>query len=72
VILEGLPLDEKQEPVIVLDALSGKARETINCALYPSSPSGNTPSSLCLTPDGQIHTGSTMPGLLDASDGAPP
>jgi YVTN family beta-propeller protein len=40
--------------VSVLDAATGKARETINCALYPASPSGNTPSSLCLTPDGEL------------------
>ena len=32
----------------------GKGLETINCALYPTAPNGNTPNSLCLTPDGQI------------------
>jgi DNA-binding beta-propeller fold protein YncE len=40
--------------VSVLDAESGKGLETINCALYPSAPSGNTPNSLALTPDGQL------------------
>jgi DNA-binding beta-propeller fold protein YncE len=41
--------------VCVLDvSADGKALETINCALYPTAPSGNTPSSLCLTPDGQM------------------
>ncbi|MGL4553324.1 MAG: YncE family protein, partial [Gemmataceae bacterium] len=40
--------------VSVLDADTGKPRETINCALYPASPNGNTPSSLCLTPDGAL------------------
>jgi DNA-binding beta-propeller fold protein YncE len=32
----------------------GKVRETIHAALYPKAPSGNTPNSLCLTPDGQM------------------
>src|SRR5262249_21362944 len=32
----------------------GKGLETIACALYPSAPAGNTPNSLCLTPDGQM------------------
>ena len=40
--------------VSVLDAADGKALETINCALYPDAPSGNTPNSLALTPDGQM------------------
>ncbi len=41
--------------VSVLDvANNGKARETILCALYPGAPAGNTPSSLCLTPDGKM------------------
>jgi DNA-binding beta-propeller fold protein YncE len=41
--------------VSVLDvAHNGDALETINCALYPSVPSGNTPNSLCLTPDGEL------------------
>jgi sugar lactone lactonase YvrE len=41
--------------VSVLDVGNkGKSLETINCALYASAPSGNTPSSLCLTPDGQL------------------
>src|SRR5436305_14853656 len=34
--------------------VNGKALETINCALYPGAPSGNTPNSLSLTPDGQM------------------
>jgi DNA-binding beta-propeller fold protein YncE len=42
--------------VEVLDTETGKSVETINCALYPASPSGNTPSSLCLTPDGKMLT----------------
>ena len=41
--------------VSVLDAAhNGDALETINCALYPNAPSGNTPNSLCLTPDGEM------------------
>jgi YVTN family beta-propeller protein len=40
--------------VSVLDVTTGKALETINCALYPNAPSGNTPGSLALTPDGQL------------------
>jgi DNA-binding beta-propeller fold protein YncE len=41
--------------VSVLDVTAnGKALETINCALYPAAPSGNTPSSLSLSPDGQL------------------
>ncbi len=39
--------------VSVLDAATGKARETLSCALYPEGPSGNTPNSLALTPDGK-------------------
>jgi DNA-binding beta-propeller fold protein YncE len=40
--------------VSILDAAEGKLLETLNCALYASAPSGNTPSSLSLTADGQI------------------
>ncbi len=41
--------------VCVLDvAKDGKALQTIDCALHPHAPSGNTPSSLCLSPDGQL------------------
>ena len=41
--------------VCVLDvAGDGKALQTIDCALHPKAPSGNTPSSLCLSPDGQL------------------
>lgn len=40
--------------VSVLDADSGKGLETLNCALYPQAPVGNTPVSLALTPDGQL------------------
>jgi sugar lactone lactonase YvrE len=41
--------------VSVLDlAHDGKTRQTITCSLYPSAPNGNTPSSLCLSPDGQL------------------
>ena len=41
--------------VSVLDASrDGKGLETIRCALYPDAPSGNTPNSLTLTPDGQM------------------
>jgi WD40 repeat protein len=41
--------------VCVLDAAhEGKALQTIACALYPNAPSGNTPSSLSLSPDGQL------------------
>ena len=41
--------------VCVLDvAHDGKALQTIHCALHPNAPSGNTPSSLCLSPDGEL------------------
>jgi DNA-binding beta-propeller fold protein YncE len=40
--------------VSVLDTADGKGLETINCALYPNAPAGNTPNSLTLTPDGQL------------------
>jgi DNA-binding beta-propeller fold protein YncE len=41
--------------VCVLDtARNGKPLQTIACALYPHAPSGNTPSSLSLSPDGQL------------------
>ncbi len=40
--------------VSVIGLADGKALETINCALYPNSPSGNTPNSLSLTPDGEL------------------
>jgi DNA-binding beta-propeller fold protein YncE len=40
--------------VSVLDPATGKGLETINCALYPNAPAGNTPNSLALTPDGQL------------------
>ncbi len=32
----------------------GKALQTISCSLHPNAPSGNTPSSLSLSPDGQL------------------
>lgn len=40
--------------VSVIDLKEGKPLETINCALYANAPNGNTPNSLCLTPDGKI------------------
>jgi sugar lactone lactonase YvrE len=40
--------------VSVLQAEDGKGLETINCALHPKAPAGNTPNSLALTPDGQL------------------
>jgi DNA-binding beta-propeller fold protein YncE len=40
--------------VRVIDVTSGKAIETINAALYPNAPSGNTPCSISLTPDGEV------------------
>jgi DNA-binding beta-propeller fold protein YncE len=40
--------------VSVINAEDGKGLETINCALYPKAPTGNTPNSLSLTPDGQF------------------
>src|SRR5262249_41798394 len=40
--------------VSVLDAATGAGLQTINAALYPTAPSGNTPNSLALTPDGTI------------------
>src|SRR5262249_42786836 len=40
--------------VSVLNAKDGKLLQTLHCALYPNAPSGNTPSSLCLSADGKI------------------
>ncbi|MFM8272522.1 MAG: bifunctional YncE family protein/alkaline phosphatase family protein [Gemmata sp.] len=40
--------------VSVLDPSSGKPLQTINCALYPNAPAGNTPNSLTMTPDGEL------------------
>jgi DNA-binding beta-propeller fold protein YncE len=40
--------------VSVIDVKEGKGIETINCVLYANAPNGNTPNSLCLTPDGKI------------------
>ena len=40
--------------VSVLDADEGRPLETIACSLFPNAPAGNTPNSLCLTPDGQM------------------
>jgi len=40
--------------VTVLDPATGATIQTINAALYPQAPSGNTPSSLALTPDGEM------------------
>jgi DNA-binding beta-propeller fold protein YncE len=40
--------------VSVLDPATGKALQTIACALYPRAPAGNTPNSLALTPDGKM------------------
>jgi WD40 repeat protein len=40
--------------VSVLDLEAGKEIETINAAFHPNAPSGNTPCSLNLTPDGKM------------------
>jgi DNA-binding beta-propeller fold protein YncE len=40
--------------VSVIDPQSGKPLQTLHCALYPTAPSGNTPNSLSLTPDGAM------------------
>jgi len=40
--------------VTVLDPETGAAIQTINAALYPQAPSGNTPNALTLTPDGEM------------------
>jgi DNA-binding beta-propeller fold protein YncE len=40
--------------VSVLDPQSGKPLQTLNCALHPQGPSGNTPASLTLSPDGEL------------------
>ncbi len=40
--------------VSVLDATSGDTVQVINAALYPNAPSGNTPNSISLTPDGEM------------------
>ena len=40
--------------VTVIDPANGEALQTINAALYPQAPNGNTPNSLAITPDGQM------------------
>ena len=40
--------------VSVLDLATGRPVQTINAALYPNAPSGNTPNSLSLSPDGEL------------------
>jgi DNA-binding beta-propeller fold protein YncE len=40
--------------VSVIDPHTGKALQTLTCSLYPNAPSGNTPASLSLTPNGQM------------------
>jgi sugar lactone lactonase YvrE len=40
--------------VSVIDPATGKGLQTIACSLYPAAPKGNTPNSLCLTPDGEM------------------
>ena len=40
--------------VSVIDPATGKALQTISCALYPGAPNGNTPNSLAMTPDGEL------------------
>jgi DNA-binding beta-propeller fold protein YncE len=40
--------------VSVFDLASGSSVQTINAALYPVAPSGNTPNSVALTPDGEL------------------
>ena len=40
--------------ITVLDPADGKPLQTINAALYPQAPAGNTPSSLAMTPDGEM------------------
>jgi len=40
--------------IVVLDPATGKTRQTINAALYPQAPSGNTPNSISLTPEGDV------------------
>ncbi|MBY0524148.1 MAG: beta-propeller fold lactonase family protein [Gemmataceae bacterium] len=40
--------------VSVFDAATGKGLETINCALHPKAPNGNTPNSIALTPNGEM------------------
>src|SRR5439155_18308012 len=40
--------------VSVIDTKDYDAVQTINCALYPTAPSGNTPNGLTLIPDAQV------------------
>ena len=40
--------------VSVVDTQTGKTLQTLNAALYPAAPSGNTPNSLSLTPDDKV------------------
>jgi len=40
--------------VAVLDPATGNSLQTINAALYPQAPVGNTPNSLAITPDGEM------------------
>lgn len=40
--------------VTVLDPQTGKQLQTLNCALHPQGPSGNTPATLALSPDDEM------------------
>ena len=40
--------------VVVVDLETGKPVQTIDCALHPGAPNGNTPSSLSLSADGKL------------------
>lgn len=40
--------------VSVIHTRDGRSLQTINCALHPQAPNGNTPNSLTITPDGEL------------------
>lgn len=40
--------------VAVVDMATGKVLKSLNCALYPKAPNGNTPGSLALSSDGKL------------------
>ena len=40
--------------VSVIDTTTGETKQVIDAALYPQAPSGNTPSSLAMSPDGEL------------------
>ena len=58
--------------VSVFDLKSLEPIQTINCALYPAAPSGNTPNSLALLPDGVLVVANADANNLSAFNVADP